>query len=78
MVGQEKPEPTMIDRNQYSMGDETYDGFSFNARNDDSNSAVKDEGFEFRYYNEFMYLICASRYKIDISRYFEIHPVKYI
>lgn len=69
MVVQEKPEPIMINRNQYSTGDETDDGFSFSARNDDINSAVKKEGFEFRYHDK-MYLICASQYKINI--YIEI------
>ncbi|XP_071577832.1 tolloid-like protein 2 isoform X1 [Temnothorax nylanderi] len=48
MVAREKSEPIMIDRNQYSTGDESEDGFSFSARNDDTNPAVKDEGFEFR------------------------------
>lgn len=43
----------MVDRNQYSMGGESDDGFNFNARMDDTNSAVKNMGFEFRYCNGF-------------------------
>lgn len=50
MVVQEKPEPIMINRNQYSTGDKP-DDFSFSTRNDDIiNPAVKDEGLKFRYY----------------------------
>jgi len=45
---QKKPEPIMINRNQYSTGAESDDGFSFSDRNDDTNPAVKDEGVEFR------------------------------
>jgi len=48
-VVEEKPEPIMVDRNQYSMGGESGDDFNFNARKDDTNSAVKSTGFEFRY-----------------------------
>ncbi|XP_032664724.1 tolloid-like protein 2 isoform X1 [Odontomachus brunneus] len=45
---QEKSESIMVDRNQYNTGGKSADGFSFNSRNDDTNPAVKDEGFEFR------------------------------
>jgi len=54
MIVQEKLEPIMIDRNQYSTDND--DGFSFSSRNDDTNPAVKDEGFRFRYYK--IYLLC--------------------
>ncbi|XP_014469873.1 PREDICTED: bone morphogenetic protein 1-like [Dinoponera quadriceps] len=43
---QEKP--IMVDRNQYNMDGKSADGFRSNARNDDTNPAVKDVGFEFR------------------------------
>nr|XP_012228893.1 PREDICTED: bone morphogenetic protein 1-like [Linepithema humile] len=47
-IVEEKQEPIMVDRNQYSMGGESDDGFNFNARMDDTNSAVKNMGFKFR------------------------------
>ncbi|KMQ95009.1 tolloid-like protein 2-like protein [Lasius niger] len=47
-IVQRTPESIMIDRNQYSMGGESDGSFNFNARSDDTNPAVKDEGFVFR------------------------------
>lgn len=63
MVAREKSESIVINRNQYSTGDESDDGFSFRIRNDDTNPVVKDEGFEFRYYNLLIMYLCVSRYK---------------
>ncbi|XP_031835041.1 tolloid-like protein 1 tolkin [Nomia melanderi] len=48
VASQEKSEPIMVDRNQYSMDGEVAGGFSFNARNDDAGPGVRDEGVEFR------------------------------
>lgn len=48
MVPQGKPEPIMVDRNQYSMGGEFEDEFSFNVRNEDTNPEIKEEGVEIR------------------------------
>lgn len=48
MVSQGKPEPIMVDRNQYSMGGEFEDEFSFNVRNEDTNPEIKEEGIEIR------------------------------
>ncbi|XP_020288864.1 bone morphogenetic protein 1 isoform X2 [Pseudomyrmex gracilis] len=48
IVVQEKPKQIMVDRNQYDMGSESNDGLHFGARNDDTSSTVKDEGFELR------------------------------
>ncbi|XP_011644936.1 dorsal-ventral patterning protein tolloid-like isoform X3 [Pogonomyrmex barbatus] len=45
---QKKPGSITIDRNQYSVDDESDDSFTFIARNDDTNPAVKNEGFKFR------------------------------
>ncbi|XP_029672193.1 tolloid-like protein 2 [Formica exsecta] len=47
-VVQKKSKSIIIDRNQYSMGGESDGGFSFNDRSDDTNPAVKNEGFAFR------------------------------
>lgn len=47
-ASQEKSEPIMVDRNQYSMDGDLGGGFSFNARNDDAGPGVRDEGVEFR------------------------------
>lgn len=49
VASQEKSEPIMVDRNQYSMDGELEGGFSFNARNEDARPGVRDEGVEFRY-----------------------------
>ncbi|XP_011344122.1 tolloid-like protein 2 isoform X3 [Ooceraea biroi] len=43
-----KPESYMVNHNQYSTSDVFDDGFSFNARNDDSIPTIKDKNFEFR------------------------------
>lgn len=48
VASQEKSEPIMVDRNQYSMDGELEGGFSFNARNEDARPGVRDEGVEFR------------------------------
>nr|XP_003701332.1 PREDICTED: bone morphogenetic protein 1 isoform X1 [Megachile rotundata] len=48
VASQEKSEPIMVDRNQYSMDGELEGGFSFKARNDDVKPGVRDEGVEFR------------------------------
>ncbi|KAL2720343.1 bone morphogenetic protein 1 [Vespula squamosa] len=48
VVPQGKPEPIMVDRNQYSMGGEFEDEFSFNVRNEDTNPEIKEEGVEIR------------------------------
>ncbi|XP_076233982.1 tolloid-like protein 1 tolkin [Calliopsis andreniformis] len=48
VASQEKSEPIMVDRNQYSMDGEVEGGFSFNARTDDAVPGVRDEGVEFR------------------------------
>lgn len=63
-IVQRTPESIMIDRNQYSMGGESDGSFNFNARSDDTNPAVKDEGFVFRYYIINVYLLpifCDTR-----------------
>ncbi|XP_029174592.1 uncharacterized protein LOC114943175 isoform X2 [Nylanderia fulva] len=44
---QRTPDSIMINHNQYNMGGESEGGFSFNAKSDDANPAVKDEGFAF-------------------------------
>lgn len=62
VVIQEKPESIMVNRNQYNMGSESGDGFSFNTKNDDINPIVKDEGFEFRY-NKFPIFITRFNIK---------------
>lgn len=48
VVSRGKSEPIMVDRNQYSMGGEYEDGYSFNVRNDDTNREIKDDGIEIR------------------------------
>lgn len=48
VVSQGKPEPIMVDRNQYSMGGEFEDEFSFSVRNEDNNPEIKEEGIEIR------------------------------
>lgn len=63
MLVQEKSESIMVDRNQYNMDGKSADGFSFNPKNDDTNPAVKDEGFEFRYYNEYVFVFHALQRK---------------
>ncbi|KAG7190872.1 hypothetical protein KM043_006933 [Ampulex compressa] len=47
-ASQGKSVPIMVDRNQYNMGGELEEGYSFNPKNDDTKYGVKDEGFEFR------------------------------
>lgn len=68
MVAREKSESVIINSNQYTTDDESDDGFSFGIRNDDTNPAVKDEGFEFRYYNEFTYYIFIMYFTIQIIK----------
>lgn len=77
-VVQKKSKSIMIDRNQYSMGGESDGGFSFNDRSDDTNPAVKNEGFAFRYYIMNVYLLCFfARYKkLNIRIY--IFSMKYM
>lgn len=66
MVAREKSESVVINHKQYTTGDDFDDGFSsFGIRNDDTNPAVKDDGFEFRYYNEFTYYIFIMRFMIQ-------------
>lgn len=61
-VAREKSESVVTNRNQYTTGDKSDDGFNFGIRNDDTDPAVKDEGFEFRYYDEFIYYIFIIRF----------------
>ncbi|XP_066581573.1 protein tolkin [Prorops nasuta] len=42
-----KSDPMLVDRNQYSMGEDAY-GFELKPKNDDTDPAVKNDGFEFR------------------------------
>ena len=43
-----KSEPIMVDRNQYSTGTESMDGFQFGSENNGNNQETKDQGFELR------------------------------
>lgn len=48
LLSRGKSEPIMVDRNQYNMGAEFEDEFSFNVRNEDTNPEIKEEGIEIR------------------------------